>query len=268
MGILDDLIDLLLPERCAGCGRQPVLLCDACGRPLRAPARPARPAPAGLPPLWTVAAYEGPLRAILAAYKERGRTSLAVPLGEALATSLQAALAPGPDPPAIPAPPALRDTPALRDAPVVRDPLAVRGPPEVRDALPPGRPVSRTVTTVVWVPSGRRAVRRRGHDPLRGLVEAAVRRLRADGVPLTMVDALRQRGRVADQAGLTAGRRAANLRGAIEARADVAGRRVVLVDDVVTTGASLTEAARALRAAGADITGAATLAATPRRRPW
>jgi predicted amidophosphoribosyltransferase len=111
-------------------------------------------------------------------------------------------------------------------------------------------------------------VRRRGHDPLRGLVEAAVRRLRADGVPLTMVDALRQRGRVADQAGLTAGRRAANLRGAIEARADVAGRRVVLVDDVVTTGASLTEAARALRAAGADITGAATLAATPRRRPW
>ncbi|CND90077.1 putative amidophosphoribosyltransferase [Mycobacterium tuberculosis] len=200
-----------------------MLLCDACGRALRGPARPARPAPAGLPPLWTVAAYEGPLRAILAAYKERGRASLAVPLGEALATSLRAALAPGPDPPA---------------------------------------------AVVVWVPSGRRAVRRRGHDPLRGLAEAAARRLRADGMPLTAVDALRQRGRVADQAGLTAERRAANLRGAIEARADVAGRRVVLVDDVVTTGASLAEAARALRAAGADVTGAATIAATPRRRPW
>lgn len=198
-----------------------MLLCDACGRALRGPARPARAAPAGLPPLWTVAAYEGPLRAILAAYKEHGRTSLAVPLGEALATSLRAALAPGPDPPA-----------------------------------------------VVWVPSGRRAVRRRGHDPLRGLVEAAGRRLWAGGVPLTMVDALRQRGRVADQAGLTADERAANLRGAIEARADVAGRRVVLVDDVVTTGASLAEAARALRAAGADVTGVATVAATPRRRPW
>ncbi|NVI92385.1 phosphoribosyltransferase family protein, partial [Actinomadura sp. BRA 177] len=117
-------------------------------------------------------------------------------------------------------------------------------------------------------PSGRRAVRRRGHDPLRGLVEVAVRRLRADGVPVTMLDALRQRGRVADQAGLTAVQRAANLRGAVEVRADVAGRRVVLVDDVVTTGASLAEAARALRAAGSDLLGTATIAATPRRRPW
>ncbi|WP_203597599.1 phosphoribosyltransferase family protein [Actinomadura bangladeshensis] len=260
MGILDDLIDLLLPERCAGCGQQPVLLCDACGRALRASARPARAAPAGLPPLWTVAAYEGPLRAILAAYKERGRTSLAVPLGEALATSLQAALVPdrrarcesgadasGPDPPAVSdAPPQGRLVPP---APVTAD-AAVRIP------------------TVVWVPSGRRAVRRRGHDPLRGLVDIAVRRLRAEGVPLTMLDALRQRGRVADQAGLTADQRAANLRGAIEAKADVAGHQVVLVDDVVTTGASLAEAARALRAAGAEITAAATIAATPRRRPW
>ncbi|MFB4306057.1 ComF family protein [Actinomadura sp. GTD37] len=216
-----DLIDLLLPERCAGCGREPVLLCDACGRPLRASARPARPAPAGLPPPWTVAAYEGPLRAILAAYKERGRTALAVPLGEALATAVRAALTPGPDPP-----------------------------------------------VVVWVPSGRRAVRRRGHDPLQGVAGVAVRRLRAGGTPLTMLDALRQRGGVADQAGLTAVQRAANLRGAVEARAGVAGRRVVLVDDVVTTGASLAEAARALRAAGADVTAAATIAATPRRRPW
>ncbi|WP_346039908.1 ComF family protein [Actinomadura chokoriensis] len=257
MGILDDLIDLLLPERCAGCGQQPVLLCDGCGRALRASARPARAAPAGLPPLWTVAAYEGPLRAILAAYKERGRTSLAVPLGEALATSLQAALAP--------------DRRACRGSAPGPD------PPAASDALPRGRPAAPApvmadaavrMPTVVWVPSGRGAVRRRGHDPLRGLVEAAVRRLRAEGVPLTMLDALRQRGRVADQAGLTADQRAANLRGAIEARADVAGRQVVLVDDVVTTGASLAEAARALRAAGAAITGAATIAATPRRRPW
>ncbi|GAA1856795.1 ComF family protein [Actinomadura bangladeshensis] len=266
MGILDDLIDLLLPERCAGCGQEPVLLCDGCGRPLRASARPARAAPAGLPPLWTVAAYEGPLRAILAAYKERGRTSLAVPLGEALATSLQAALAPGPDPPAMggapprgrPIPPPL-DPPAMGGAPLRGRPIPP--PPVTADAAV-------RIPAVVWVPSGRRAVRRRGHDPLRGLVDVAVRLLQADGVPLTMLDALRQRGRVADQAGLTAGQRAANLRGAIEARADVAGRQVVLVDDVVTTGASLAEAARALRAAGAAIPGAATIAATPRRRPW
>lgn len=221
MNVLAELIDLLLPERCAGCGQDPVLLCDACAKPLLAPARPSGAAPAGLPPLWTVAAYEGPLRTILSAYKERGRTALAVPLGEALATALRAALTPGPDPP-----------------------------------------------LVAWVPSGRRAVRRRGHDPLRAAVEVAVRRLREGGVPVTATDALRQRGRVADQVGLSAAQRAANLAGAIEARGAVAGRRVVLVDDVVTTGASLTEAARALRAAGADVTGAATIAATPRHRPW
>ncbi|MCP9950517.1 phosphoribosyl transferase [Actinomadura madurae] len=168
-----------------------------------------------------MAAYEGPLRTILGAYKERGRTALSVPLGEALATAVRAALTPGPDPP-----------------------------------------------LVVWVPSGRRAVRRRGHDPLRGAVEAAVRRLRESGVPVTAVDALRQRRRVADQVGLSVAQRAANLAGAIEARGTLAGRPVLLVDDVVTTGASLAEAARALRAAGADVTGAATIAATPRHRSW
>ncbi|WP_149259175.1 ComF family protein [Actinomadura sp. K4S16] len=222
MSVLADLIDLLLPQHCAGCGQHPVLLCDACARPLRAAARPAGQAPAGLPPPWTVAAYEGPLRTILAAYKERGRAALAVPLGEALATAVHAALPSGPDPPPV----------------------------------------------VVWVPSGRRAVRRRGHDPLRGAVDVAVRRLRADGVPVTALDALRQRGRVADQAGLSAKERAANLKGAVEVRADVAGRRLVLVDDVVTTGASLAEAARALRAAGGEVTAAAAIAATPRHRPW
>ncbi|WP_369688378.1 ComF family protein [Actinomadura macra] len=91
---------------------------------------------------------------------------------------------------------------------------------------------------------------------------------------MTRADALRHTRRVSDQAGLTVSERAANLAGALEAvpRAKVAGRRVVLVDDVITTGATLAEAARALRAADAEVIGAATLAATQRRgaptRQW
>lgn len=81
------------------------------------------------------------------------------------------------------------------------------------------------------------------------------------------VPALEHRRRVADQAGLTAADRAANLSGALQARYDLRGLRLIVVDDVITTGATLAEAARALRAAGAEVTAAAVIAATARRTP-
>jgi predicted amidophosphoribosyltransferase len=72
---------------------------------------------------------------------------------------------------------------------------------------------------------------------------------------------------VLDQAGLDAGERRANLQGALRSRRRLDGVDVVVVDDVVTTGATLAEAARALTAAGARIRGASVVAATPRRAP-
>ncbi|HMM74539.1 MAG TPA: phosphoribosyltransferase family protein [Gammaproteobacteria bacterium] len=55
----------------------------------------------------------------------------------------------------------------------------------------------------------------------------------------------------APQRGLGRGARLRNLSGHMRAGAAVAGRRVLVIDDVTTTGATFREAARALRAAGA-----------------
>ena len=75
-------------------------------------------------------------------------------------------------------------------------------------------------------------------------------------------------GPVRDSAGLTTAARAANLDAAMRARPPRRdGRAAVVVDDIVTTGATLREAARALRAAGWTVVGAAVVAATPRRVP-
>jgi predicted amidophosphoribosyltransferase len=96
------------------------------------------------------------------------------------------------------------------------------------------------------------------------MVAEAARVLRAGGMRVEAVNALRHRRRVADQAGLSVGERAANLVGALEA-VGVAGRRVVVADDVITSGATAAEAVRALRAAGAEVMGVAVVAATKKR---
>jgi len=53
------------------------------------------------------------------------------------------------------------------------------------------------------------------------------------------------------QTGLPHDERAANVRAAFECDADAAGRTLAVIDDVMTTGASLAELARTLKRAGA-----------------
>jgi predicted amidophosphoribosyltransferase len=67
---------------------------------------------------------------------------------------------------------------------------------------------------------------------------------------------------VADQAGLTGNARKTNLVGAMRASPRAAQTRVILVDDIVTTGSTLFETARALRAEGAEVLGFVTFAET------
>ena len=120
---------------------------------------------------------------------------------------------------------------------------------------------------LVPVPSAAAAVRRRGYDATATLARLAGRRLRPSH-PVQVRTLLVQRRGVHDQAGLNAAERRANLDGALRLRRGLVrgwseGAVMVLVDDVVTTGSSLTEAARALQQAGLVLLGAATVAATP-----
>jgi predicted amidophosphoribosyltransferase len=122
---------------------------------------------------------------------------------------------------------------------------------------------------LVPVPSAAAAQRERGHDPVGGMAREVVRRLRGAGQQIGVAAALRQARAVADQSGLDATARHANLAGAMTVvnPTSIRGRRVVIVDDIVTTGATAIEAARALTAAGAFVSAVACVAATPRRYP-
>jgi predicted amidophosphoribosyltransferase len=146
----------------------------------------------------------------------------------------------------------------------LRRPLGVSLASSLRAALgAEERPV-----LVVPVPSSRAARRRRGCDVVADVAITAVTELRGEGRRLQVVRALRHARRVADSAGLTAAERSANLAGAFAVRsgqlARLAGSRVVVVDDLVTTGVTLTECSSALRTAGADVLAVATIAATRR----
>ncbi|WP_306189353.1 ComF family protein [Streptomyces sp. MK5] len=238
-GWWQDLADLVLPAECAGCGRPRAVLCPECRAALDGSApcrvRPV-PEPPGLPVVYAAAAYADAVRAALLAHKERGALTLAAPLGAALAGAVRAGLnnsASG----GYPAGPGGR-------GPVSRGGRSVGGDE-------PGR--FRGPVLLVPVPSARGAVRARGHDPARRIALAAAGALRRSGTPARVVAVLRQRRAVADQSGLGSRQRLENLAGALEVVAG--GARllrdgpVALVDDLMTTGASLSEAARAVTSA-------------------
>lgn len=111
--------------------------------------------------------------------------------------------------------------------------------------LPPALPL-------VAVPPSPAAWRRRGYDPVRLLVRRPTLRV------------LRVARATEAQKSLGVEERALNRAGFLRATRSLAGLRVAIVDDVVTTGATLDEAARAIQSAGGEVDHAVTLAATPR----
>lgn len=110
-------------------------------------------------------------------------------------------------------------------------------------------------STVVAVPTSPKKRRKRGYGHAEEIASSCAEAL---GVPF-VPDALQFTRTVADQTKLSAKERQANLRGALEVRNGLSlhGAAVVVVDDVMTTGATMGEAGRALKAAGAvSVTGA------------
>jgi predicted amidophosphoribosyltransferase len=131
----------------------------------------------------------------------------------------------------------------------------------LRPALAEAAGERRSDLVPVLIPSTRAAWRRRGYHPT-GILLA---RSRVLAPPLWR--ALRLTRQTADQARLGSAERAGNRAGSMVASQRLRGRRCVIVDDIVTSGATIAEAARAIGAAGGSVSGAATVARTPRRRP-
>ena len=115
--------------------------------------------------------------------------------------------------------------------------------------------------TLSWVPLSRQRLRERGYDQAQLLAEETAERLGTAAVRTLEkhVDTARKSATGSRE------KRAANISGAyrVPDPALVAGRRILLIDDIVTTGATLSEAARTLRAAGATEVVCAVLATSP-----
>jgi predicted amidophosphoribosyltransferase len=224
-----DALAVLAPTTCSGCGVEDRALCLNCRAALH-PSVFVVDVGDGTPLRAHCAMpYDGVARRVLLAVKESGRTDAAGVLAAALRSAIASALGDG----------------AAECAAV-----------EAGGAGLGGRIRRVGTLELATIPSTRAAFRARGYHP----TELILRR-----AGLRASHPLRAARQTADQAALGVHARDLNRHGSLAATGSLATRRFVVVDDIVTTGATLREARRALQAAGGTVVAAAALAHTRRR---
>ena len=114
-----------------------------------------------------------------------------------------------------------------------------------------------TPLTIVPAPTRRFAARRRGGDPVARIATVAV----AGHPDITVVQALRMRALARDSVGLGTAARERNIAGRVVLRGRRPRTEVIIVDDIVTTGATARESARVLQAAGLRVAAVLAVAA-------
>jgi len=221
------LADLVLPVACAGCAVPGVALCPDCGCLLRRP-EPAVAVPTPAPPGLPTVIASGRYEGVLRGALLAYKERGRYGLAALLGTRLAAAAS-----------------------------VAVRGEPVL----------------LIPVPATAAAARARYGDHMTRLARQTASALRRGGIPAAVAYPLAARPR-ADSTGLDAGERLVAAAQAFAVRparlpkiraAAASGVHLLLVDDVMTTGATLAAAADRLGRGGLDVTTAAVLGATRRR---
>ncbi|MBT2549843.1 ComF family protein [Arthrobacter sp. ISL-65] len=239
-GAAADIVALALPVECVCCGKEDLALCAGCERRLRMLTRHPSRAETGAPalmdtdgsvilPVVAAGIYREELSQSILAFKRHGQGQLRTVLSKVLASALAAAY------------------------------------------------VGTDAMVLVPVPSSGSAYRKRGFSPVHLLLVGvrqsfhgprpeyrdALRKVRNRGTGIGLTG----NGLSGGQKGLGRGDRSRRVRGSMRtARGapgrSLRGRECIIIDDVLTTGATLAEAARAIHEAGGIVRGAVVLAAT------
>lgn len=119
---------------------------------------------------------------------------------------------------------------------------------------------------IVTIPSSSKTIMKRGRDNISDICNKVIKLLRKDGINANNTPVLTQVRRVRDQSKLNRVERIRNLDYAYGLKnKQLDGNSCILMDDLITTGSSLSEAIRALTEAKITILGAVTACAVGRK---